>query len=81
MKPLTKKQAEANAKKEINRFLSLIKEDAHKKLNKALNSGCIIFSDLTYSSPQPTAHHNWDGENWIDARTEEEKLTEEKRYF
>lgn len=41
MKKLTKKQAEANAKKEINRLLSYIKEDAFKKITKALNSGAI----------------------------------------
>ena len=51
-----------------------ITAEKHTELLNALNCGCIIFSDLTYSSPQPTAHHNWDGENWIDARTEEEKL-------
>jgi hypothetical protein len=38
---LTKKQAEANAKKEINIFLKFIKEDAHGKIKKALNSGAI----------------------------------------
>jgi hypothetical protein len=41
MKKLTKKQAEANAKKKINRLLSNIKEDAFKKITKALNSGAI----------------------------------------
>ena len=51
-----------------------ITAEKHTELLNALNCGCIIFSDLTYSSPQPTAHHNWNGENWIDLRTEEEKL-------
>jgi hypothetical protein len=41
MKKLTQKQAEANAKKEINRLLSVIKENALKKVTKALKSGCI----------------------------------------
>lgn len=41
MKNLTKKQAEANAKKELNTFLKMIKEISHKKIQKALNSGCI----------------------------------------
>ena len=58
-----------------------ITAEKHTELLNALNSGCIIFSDLTYSSPQPTAHHNWDGENWIDARTEEEKLTYKRSQY
>jgi len=41
MKQLTQKQAEANAKKEINRLLSVIKENALKKVTKALKIGCI----------------------------------------
>lgn len=59
---------------ELPSDLIKITAEKHTELLNALNSGCIIFSDLTYSSLQPTAHHNWDGENWIDARTEEEKL-------
>jgi hypothetical protein len=58
-----------------------ITAEKHTELLNALNSGCIIFSDLTYSSPQPTAHHNWNGENWIDARTEEEKLTYKRSQY
>ncbi|WP_163123743.1 frataxin family protein [Acinetobacter portensis] len=48
--------------------------DEHQNILNALNSGCIILPDLTATSPRPTAHHNWDGGNWIDPRTEEEKL-------
>ena len=58
-----------------------ISEQQHLELLNAINSGCVIFSDLTYSSPQPTAHHNWNGENWIDLRTEEEKLTYKRSQY
>ena len=66
---------------ELPSDLIKITAEKHTELLNALNSGCIIFSDLTYSSPQPTAHHNWDGENWIDARTEEEKLTYKRSQY
>ena len=58
-----------------------ISEQQHLELLNAINSGCVIFSDLTYSSPQPTAHHNWNGENWIDLRTEEEKLAYKRSQY
>lgn len=58
-----------------------ITAEKHTELLNALNCGCIIFSDLTYSSPQPTAHHNWNGENWIDLRTEEEKLAYKRSQY
>jgi len=41
MKKLTKKQAESNAKKELKTLLIFIKENAEKKITKALNSGAI----------------------------------------
>ena len=66
---------------ELPSDLIKITAEKHTELLNALNSGCIIFSDLTYSSLQPTAHHNWDGENWIDARTEEEKLTYKRSQY
>lgn len=40
-KKLTKKQAAANAKKELSILLKHIKEDAFNKIEKALKSGCI----------------------------------------
>lgn len=58
-----------------------ITAEKHTELLNALNSGCIIFSDLTCSSPQPAAHHNWGGENWIDPRSEEEKLTYKRSQY
>ena len=66
---------------ELPSDLIKITAEKHTELLNALNSGCIIFSDLTYSSPQPTAHHNWNGENWIDLRTEEEKLTYKRSQY
>lgn len=41
MKPFTKKQIEAHTKKELKTLLSFIEENAIKKIQKALNSGCI----------------------------------------
>ena len=38
---MTNKQAEANAKKELNILLQYIKDDAHIKIKRALNSGAI----------------------------------------
>ena len=37
----------------------------HDKLHNAINSGCIIFDDLTYSEPPPSGFHKWDGEKWV----------------
>ncbi|WP_163124492.1 hypothetical protein [Acinetobacter portensis] len=55
--------------------------DEHQNILNALNSGCIILPDLTATSPRPTAHHNWDGGNWIDQRTEEEKLAYKRSQY
>jgi len=38
---MTNKQIESNAKKELNIFLQYIKDDAHIKIKRAINSGCI----------------------------------------
>ena len=37
----------------------------HNELLNALNSGCIIFDDLTYSEPKPSLFHEWDGFEWV----------------
>lgn len=37
----------------------------HDELHNAINSGCIIFDDLTYSEPPPSGFHKWDGEKWV----------------
>ena len=46
----------------------------HQELLNAINSGCKVFSDLTYSKPNPTEFHEWNGSDWVDPRSEEEKL-------
>ena len=53
----------------------------HQELLNASNSGCKVFSDLTYSKPNPTEFHEWNGSDWIDPRTEEEKLTHKRSQY
>ena len=50
-----------------------ITQEKHNQLFIALNNQCVILDDLTVSEPRPSSHHVWDGANWIDKRTEEEK--------
>ena len=50
-----------------------ITQEKHNQLLIALNNQCVILDDLTVSEPRPSAHHVWDGANWVDKRTEEEK--------
>lgn len=38
----------------------------HAKLINAINKGCIIFDDLSYSKPKPSIFHTWDGKQWIE---------------
>jgi len=49
-----------------------ITAEQHNELLNALNSGCIIFADLTYSDPKPSQFHEWNGTEWVDPRTPEE---------
>lgn len=42
-----------------------ITEQKHIELYNAINTGCIIFDDLTYSEPPPAGFHKWDGEQWV----------------
>lgn len=51
-----------------------VADEKHIELLSALNSGCVIFSDLTYSKSRPSQFHKWSGTDWIDTRSEEEKL-------
>ena len=46
--------------------------EQHEQILSAINSGCIVFPDLSYSPPRPTQFHEWDGKAWLDKRTEEE---------
>lgn len=49
-----------------------ITENQYIELLSALNSGCIVFDNLTYSSPRPSQFHEWNGSEWIDPRTQVE---------
>lgn len=50
-----------------------ITQEKHNQLFKALNNQCAILEDLTVSEPRPSAYHLWNGANWVDKRTDEEK--------
>lgn len=52
-----------------------ITQEKHSQLFKALNNQCAILSDLTVSAPRPSVYHVWDGSDWVDNRSEEEKHT------
>jgi hypothetical protein len=58
-----------------------VTEKQHFELLDALNKGCVIFSDLTYSVPKPTPFHSWNGEEWLDIRTEEEKIAYKRSQY
>lgn len=46
--------------------------EQHDFLLNAMNSGCVVFSNLTYSEPKPSQFHIWNGTEWVDSRTPEE---------
>ena len=50
-----------------------ISESKYLELLDAINSGCIVFSDLTVSPPKPSQFHTWNGTEWVDIRTDAEK--------
>lgn len=58
-----------------------ITTEQHNELLNVINSGCIIFDDLTYSKPKPSLFHEWNGTEWIDSRTEEEKLAYKRSQY
>ncbi len=58
-----------------------INNEQHELLLDAINSGRIVFSDLSISDPQPSQFHKWNGTDWIDPRTEEEKLTYKRSQY
>lgn len=41
-----------------------IDNDTHARLLSAINAGCHILSDLTPSTPKPSAHHVWQDDGW-----------------
>lgn len=57
---------------ELPEDLVEITAEKHQELLTALNSGCIVFDDLTYSDPSPSQFHTWNGTTWVDNRTPEE---------
>lgn len=58
--------------------LKEVTSEDHSKLLNAINSGCIVFNDLSFSDPRPDIFHIWSGSGWVDPRTEAEK-TQQKR--
>jgi|GEM_PF-5037822 len=42
-----------------------INENQHVEILTAINSGCVIFDDLTQSEPRPSIFHNWNGSEWV----------------
>lgn len=42
-----------------------ITEQQHNELYCAINTGCMIFSDLSYSEPQPSEFHEWKVDDWV----------------
>lgn len=58
-----------------------ITQDQHEQILKALNNHCVIFEDLTFSTPKPSQFHEWNGSKWIDLRSEEEKLTYKRSQY
>lgn len=55
--------------------------EQHAQLLSAINQGAIIFQDLTVSSPKPSHFHTWNGSEWIDLRTEDEKLAYKRSQY
>ena len=55
--------------------------EQHTELLNALNSGCVIFADLTYSEPKPSQFHIWNSSAWVDNRTAEEIEAERLKQF
>ncbi len=50
--------------------------EQHYALLDKINSGHIIFADLTASPQRPDQFHIWNGTAWIDTRTDAEKRAE-----
>jgi hypothetical protein len=47
--------------------------ELHLLLVDKINSGCRVFSDLSFSEPKPTPYCVWEDGAWYDPETEEEK--------
>ena len=42
-----------------------ITEQQHNELYNAINNGCVIFSDLSFSDKPPSEFHKWNGKGWV----------------
>ena len=58
-----------------------VTNEQHIELFNALNRGCIIFDDLTYSESKPSQFHEWINGGWIDPRSEGEKLAHKRSQY
>ncbi|MFZ7224730.1 DUF4376 domain-containing protein, partial [Avibacterium avium] len=56
-----------------------ITSEQHQRILNALNTGCVIKDDLTFSPPRPTTYHKWDGTEWVlDESKQAELLTQQR---
>ena len=51
-----------------------ISDEEHIFALDKINSGHHVFIDLTFSERRPSEFHYWNNAEWIDPRTDEEKL-------
>ncbi len=47
--------------------------ELHLLLVDKINSGCRVFSDLSFSQPKPGPYHEWMDDQWVDPRTPEQR--------
>lgn len=58
-----------------------IESEKLTEIENAFFAGCEIYSDFTYRAIQPTEFHVLKGKDWIDPRTEEEKLAYKRSQY
>ncbi|OUY08711.1 hypothetical protein [Acinetobacter populi] len=58
---------------ELPEDLILVSNEQHLYLLEKINNGCIIFEDLSYTDRKPSQNHIWNGVEWEDKRSEEDK--------
>ena len=51
-----------------------VSPEQHAELLAALNSGCIVFDDLTVSPSRPSEYHEWDGKKWKISKADAARL-------
>lgn len=54
-----------------------ITEEQHNELYNAINTGCVIFDDLTHSESPPSAYHKWNEKTkkWVNDPVAENTAT------